>query len=188
MNSAASALQTVSRQWWTLVVRGVLAILFGVIAFISPQTTILALVWLIGAYFIVDGVMAIIDLIMSRGTRGRWWMVLIEGIIGIVAGVLAFVWPGLTAVVLIYLIAAWAVLTGILEIVAAIQLRKEIEGEWILALGGILSIVLGVVLFLFPAGGAVALVWLIGAYAILFGILMIVLGFRLRGMQNTAPA
>ena len=110
----------------------------------------------------------------------RWWLFLLQGIAGIIVGIMAFVWPGITALVLLYIIAAWAIVTGICEIVAAVQLRKEIEGEWLLGLGGIASVVFSVLLVAFPGAGALAVVWIIGAYSILFGILLLTLAFRLR--------
>lgn len=115
-----------------------------------------------------------------------WWVLLSEGILGIVLGVLTLVWPGITALVLLVFIAVWAVLTGIMEIAAAIQLRQEIQGEWLLALGGALSILWGIILFVRPGAGALAIAWLIGVFAILFGIALIALAFRVRGLGERA--
>ncbi len=135
---------------------------------------------LFGAYALVDGILAIVSTFRS----GEWWPPLLEGTVGITAGVGAFLWPGITALALLYLIAAWAILTGILEIVAAIRLRKVIENEWWLALGDVASVILGVIMVATPEAGALGLVWAIGAYALLFGITLIALGFRLRGLRD----
>jgi uncharacterized membrane protein HdeD (DUF308 family) len=169
-----------SRNWWMLAVRGVVAVLFGIMAFIWPGLTLWALVFLFGAYVLLDGVFALVSAFTGRETDDRWWVLLLEGVAGVAAGLIAFIWPGMTAFVLVYLIAAWAIVTGIIEIAAAIRLRKEIEGEWILALSGLASIIFGVLMILWPGAGALAVVWLIAAYAIFFGILLIFLAFRVR--------
>ena len=155
--------------------------MFGVLVLAWPGISLYVLVLLFAAYTFFDGFFAVLSAI-SRAAEGRarWWPMLLEGIAGIAVGVLAAVWPGLTALVLLYLIAAWAIVTGIFEIVEAVRLRKEIKGEWLLALGGIASLVFGVILVLFPGAGALAVVWLIGAYSILFGIVLLVLAFRLQ--------
>ena len=178
-------LGTISRNWWLLALRGVLAIIFGVIAIAKPDIAILTLVLIFGAYAFVDGVFAIGAAVMGGGAEGRWLPLLIEGVLGILVGLIVFFWPGLTALVIIYFIAGWALLTGLLEIVAAIQLRREIDNEWMLILGGLLSVVFGVLLILSPAGGLIALTILMGVYAIIFGVLMIVLGLRVKGMAGT---
>ena len=172
--------------WWALVLRGIFAIAFGVLAFVWPHITLTALVFLWGAYALVDGAFAVAAGVKSYGENKRWWLLLIEGILGVIAGVLAFVIPGITALVLLMLIAAWAIVTGAFEIAAAIQLRKHITGEWLLALAGVASILFGVLLVLNPGAGALAVVWMIGAYAIVFGCLLIALGFRLHGMVKSA--
>ena len=175
-----------TNSWWALVIRGIAAIGFGVLAFIWPNITLAALVFLWGAYALVDGVFAIAAGIKSHGENKRWLVLLIEGILSVVAGVLAFVIPGITALVLLMLIAAWAIVTGAFEIVAAIQLRKYIRGEWLLAIAGGASILFGVALLLNPIAGALAVVWLIGAYAIVFGVLLIALGLRLHSLIRSA--
>ena len=175
-------LETLTRNWWVLAVRGALAVLFGLLAIIWPEITVLALVLLFGAYALVDGVLALYTALFDRGRpggRGAGWLVL-EGVAGVLAAIGAFVWPGITALVLLYLIAAWALVTGVAEILAAIRLRREIEGEWLLILSGALSILFGILAFAFPGAGALAVVWLIAAYAIAFGVVMVVLAFRLR--------
>jgi|SRR5882724_5733601 len=169
-----------TRNWWALAIRGVAAVIFGIIAFALPRVTLTALIFLFGAYAVVDGVFAIIAAVNASGKFKRWWALLLEGILGIIAGIIASVMPGITALVLLYLIAIWAVLTGGFEIGTAIRLRKEIPGEWLMVLSGIFSIVFGVLLALFPGPGAVAVVWWIGTYAMLFGALLLALAFRLR--------
>jgi uncharacterized membrane protein HdeD (DUF308 family) len=172
------------RNWWLYAVRGVVAVIFGIMALAWPKETILTLVLLFGAYALVDGTFAVFAGVASRRYFERWWAVLLEGLVGIIIGLLTFFWPNITALALLYLIAAWALITGILEIVAAIQLRRVITGEWMLVLGGLLSIILGVLLFVFPGAGAVSVVWLIGIYAIVFGISEIIFAFRLRSLRR----
>jgi uncharacterized membrane protein HdeD (DUF308 family) len=173
-----------ARNWWLLAIRGVAAILFGIGAFLWPEITLAVLVLLFGAYALVDGIFAVVAGISVRKEQERWWMMVLEGVAGIIIGVLTFLWPGVTALVLLYLIAAWSIVTGAFEIAAAIRLRQEIEGEWLLALAGIASLIFGVLLAILPGPGALALIWLIGSYAIVFGILMLVLAFRLRGVRD----
>lgn len=173
-----------SRYWWVIALRGLFALIFGVLAFVWPDLTLTALVLLFGAYALVDGVFAIVTGVQSRGRKPRWWAGLLEGLVGVAIGTLTFLWPEVTALALLYLIAFWATLTGVLEIWAAVELRREIQGEWLLILSGLASLVLGVLLVIQPGAGAVALVWLIGSYAVLFGILLIALGFRLRSWRT----
>jgi uncharacterized membrane protein HdeD (DUF308 family) len=179
-------MMSLSQNWWMMILRGVLAIMFGVAAFVWPGLTWFSLVVLFGAYVLVDGVIALVAGLQNVGDSPRWWVFLLEGIVGIAAGITAFLWPGLTAYVLLMVIASWAIITGILEIAAAIRLRREITNEWALALGGLLSIGLGVLLFMRPVLGGLALVWTIGAYALIFGVLLIALGFRLRSANVPA--
>jgi uncharacterized membrane protein HdeD (DUF308 family) len=171
-------------KWWLFALRGLLAVIFGILAFVWPGLTLQALVLLFGAYALVDGIFAVTAGIVSIGSFRRWWAVLLEGMAGIIVGLTAFFWPNITGLVFLYFIAAWAVVTGVFEIVAAIQLRSVISGEWRMVLSGILSILFGVLLFVFPGAGALSLVWLIGFYAIVFGITLIVFAFRLRGLQR----
>ncbi len=174
----------VARWWWTFILRGVLAILFGVIAFISPPATIAALVLLFGAWALVDGVFHIAGAMQHRTMERSWWLTVLEGVISIAVGLLALAFPDIAAASLLLLISAWSIVTGVIEIVLAIRLREQITGELWLAIGGILSIVFGVLLFLFPAAGALTIVWIIGAFAIVFGISLIILGWRLRGVHQ----
>lgn len=171
--------------WWALVLRGIAAIAFGVLAFVWPAITLTALVFLWGAYALVDGAFAIAAGAKSYGESKRWWVLLLEGILGVAAGLVAFMMPSITALVLLILIAAWAVVTGAFEIAAAIQLRKEIKGEWLLALAGVASILFGLALMLNPGVGALAVLWLIGAYSIVFGVLLIALGVKLHGLVRS---
>jgi uncharacterized membrane protein HdeD (DUF308 family) len=174
-------LPVLARNWWALVLRGLAAILFGVLAFAWPGITLFVLVLFFGAYMLVDGIFAIVAAVRAAGEEDRWWLLLIQGILGVLAGLVAIFWPGLTALALLYFIAAWAIVTGIMEIVAAIRLRREIEGEWALALSGALSVLFGVLLVVLPApAGLLSLVWLIGAYAVATGVLLLILGFRVR--------
>jgi uncharacterized membrane protein HdeD (DUF308 family) len=174
------AVETASRHWWAFALRGLVAILFGVLAFAWPGVTLQVLVLLWGAFVFVDGVLALVSAI--RTDNDHRWGLLLEGIVGIGAGVVTFLYPGLTALVLLYIIAVWALLTGILELVAAVRLRKVIQNEWWLALTGVLSVLFGLVLLAAPGAGALAVVWLIAAYAIVFGILNLALALRLHGM------
>jgi uncharacterized membrane protein HdeD (DUF308 family) len=177
---------SMARYWWAFALRGLAAIVFGVLALIWPGITATVLVIMFGAYALWDGVFDLIAAFRTEGSR-RWALVL-EGIIGILAGLAAFFWPGVATFALLYIIAGWAVVTGILEILTAIRLREEIEGEWMLMLAGALSIIFGIALALWPAAGVMALTWMIGGYAILFGILLIVLAFRLRGLRQGREA
>ena len=179
---------TLSRNWWLVVLRGVLGIAFGVITFVAPAISLAALVLLFGAYAFADGVLAIASAVRRRTTTDRWWILLLEGLVGIGAGLVTLFLPGITALVLLYIIAGWAVATGILELVAAVRLRKEIKHEWLLALSGIASVAFGVLIALFPGAGALALVIWIGAYAFVFGALLVALGVRLRGLGRSRTA
>jgi uncharacterized membrane protein HdeD (DUF308 family) len=169
-----------ARNWWVVALRGVVAIIFGLLTFVLPGITLAALVLLFGAYAIVEGIFNVIAAVRARPGAAPWWALLLEGLVSIGAGVVTFIWPGLTALVLLYVIAVWAVITGVLEIAAAIRLRKVMTGEWWLALSGVLSIVFGALLMIAPAAGALVVVLWIGAYAIVFGALLIGLALRLR--------
>jgi uncharacterized membrane protein HdeD (DUF308 family) len=169
--------------WWLILLRGLCAIAFGVLTFIWPGVTLLTLVIFYGAYALVDGVLAIIAAIKGGTPIPRWWLLLV-GLCGIAAGVATFLWPGLTALILLFLIAGWSLVVGVLQIVGAIALRKEIEGEWLLILSGVLSVVFGLLLFARPGQGALALLIVIGCYAVLYGIVMVAFAFRLRGHRH----
>ena len=185
---AVVATAELSRWWWTFILRGVLAILFGIVAFISPPATIAVLVLLFGAWALVDGAFDIVAALQHRTMDRSWWLTILEGIVGIVAGLLALAFPGIAASALLVLIAAWSIVTGVIEVALAIRLREQITGELWLAIAGLLSIAFGVLLFLFPAAGALTIVWIIGAFAIAFGISLIALGWRLRGIHQRMAA
>jgi uncharacterized membrane protein HdeD (DUF308 family) len=167
--------------WWLFLLRGVASIIFGLLAFIWPGLTLVALSFLWGAYAIVDGGIALWAAISGRGAEiaPRWWLTIV-GIAGLLAGLVAFASPELTALVLLMFIAGWAIVIGAMEIWGAVQLRKEIEGEWWLILSGLLSIAFGILLIAWPGSGALALVWVIGSFAILHGCALIALAFRLK--------
>ncbi|HZQ61094.1 MAG TPA: HdeD family acid-resistance protein [Casimicrobiaceae bacterium] len=172
------------RSWWMLALRGILAIAFGVLAFVWPGLTLLWLVAFFAAYAIVGGVASLAAGVSQRGQDEDWWLLLLLGIVGIVAGAIAIMHPGITALVLVLIMGANALVTGVLDIVMAIRLRKVMRGEWLLMLAGAISIVFGVWVFLYPGAGALALVWLISIYAIATGILLLALAFRARAWRS----
>ena len=178
-------IQNATGHWWAFALRGVVAILFGLLAFAWPGVTLIVLVELWGAFALIDGALSLVA--AFRMGDSHHWALLLEGIVGIAAGVVTFVWPGLTALALVYIIAAWALITGVLEVITAIRLRKVINNEWLLALSGVLSFVFGVVLAVAPGAGALALIWLIAIYAIIFGVLLLALAFRLHGLADRRP-
>lgn len=186
MGFDTSATLELARWWWTFILRGVVAIIIGVAAFLVPPFGIGLLVGLFAAWALLDGIGSIVVGIRTRRRDRNWWLEIVEGIVGIVAGVIALAFPRFAAQVLVLLIAAWAIVTGIFEIVAAIRLRQEIEGEVWLALAGVASVLFGAMLVLFPAAGALSVAWLIGAGAVVFGAFMIALGLRLRRLQQRA--
>jgi uncharacterized membrane protein HdeD (DUF308 family) len=184
MDGTATMVDTFRLNWWLLALRGLVAVLFGVLAFVWPGATLITLVWLFGAFALVNGLLSLI--LAAKAPKGypRIGSLILGGLLGILAGLLTFVMPGITALGLLMLIAAWAIVTGIMEVVAAIRLRKIIANEWLLILAGIASVAFGVILFLQPAAGALALIWWIGAWALVFGILLIVLAFRMRNWKG----
>jgi uncharacterized membrane protein HdeD (DUF308 family) len=175
--------QVLIRNWWAFALRGALGIVVGLAAFLFPGIALGALVLLFSAYAVVDGVFAVVAGVRAAEHHERWGALLLEGIAGIAVGVLAFVWPALTALVLLYLIAVWSIIRGALKIAAAIRLRRTIQGEWLLGLNGAFSVLFGILLIAMPAIGLLTLVWLVGAYAVIFGALLLVLAFRLRRRQ-----
>jgi len=177
-------IEWISRFWWAVVLRGVLAVVFGVVAIAWPDITLLALVFLFGAYALVNGVFAVVSAAAGgRATAGRGWLI-VEGAVSILVGLAAFVWPGVTTLVLLWLIAAWALLVGVLEIAAAIIWRREIRFEWLLALAGVLSVLFAIALVVWPERSVLALVFLIGVFAIGYGVLLIGSGLRLRQIHR----
>jgi uncharacterized membrane protein HdeD (DUF308 family) len=169
--------------WWTLLLRGIVAVLFGLMAIIWPGLTLAVLVILYGAYALVDGAFALVaGFRAERGTRRS--LLLVEGVLGVLAGLVALFWPDITAFVLLYIIAFWAILAGVMRIIAAVTLRQEIDNEWSMGLSGVLSVVLGLILAVLPGVGLVSLAWLIGVFALGVGITLIVLAFRVRGQRS----
>jgi len=183
-------LEHLGRNWGWIVLRGVAAVLFGILAFALPGITLAALVIVWGAYALADGILALIAAYRVRDQGKPFWSLVIVGLLGIAAGIVTFIWPGMTALLLLMFIAAWAVVMGIFQIIAAIRLRKEIQNEWLLGLSGVLSVLFGIIMFVQPGAGALAVIWVIGAYAIVFGALLIWLGLRLkkRSESRTSPA
>jgi uncharacterized membrane protein HdeD (DUF308 family) len=179
--AGSGMLSSLAQNWWMLLLRGIAAIVFGVLAFVWPGITLLSLTILWGAYAISDGAFAFAAGIGGKGfeTSARWWLALV-GLCGILAGILTFVVPGMTELLLLMYIASWAVVVGVLQVWGAIQLRKEIENEWLLALSGLLSIAVGVLVIAEPGAGALSVVWTIGSFAVLVGCLYIGLAFRLK--------
>ena len=173
--------------WWSFVLRGLVGVLFGLLTLFSPGMALASLVYAFGFYAIADGVFNIVAAFRRNNATADsqpWWALLVSGIVGILAGFTALFYPGITAIALVYVIAAWAVVTGILEIAAAIRLRRHVQGEWLLALTGVMSVVFGVFIAIFPGPGALAILAWIGAFATIYGILLIALGFRLRGWMR----
>jgi uncharacterized membrane protein HdeD (DUF308 family) len=175
-----------ARNWWSLVIRGVAAILVGIITFALPGITLAGLVILFGAYALLDGIFSIAGMVKAARSHERWGSLLLEGVAGIVAALVTIVWPAITALSLLYVIAAWAFVTGVLEIAAAIRLRRHISGEWMLALGGLLSVIFGALIVIFPLAGALAITFWVGAYCLIFGVVLMALGFRLRSWRREA--
>ena len=173
------------RNWWMPVVRGALGILFGLLVFAYPQAAVTVFVYLFGAYMLVDGIVALA--LAFDVSRGRGWL-LLSGIAGIAAGILTFLYPSATALALVYIVAAWAILTGIFEAVAALEWRQVLPDAWMLGLAGVLSVIVGVLLVSSPSAGLLAWAWLIGIYAIGYGVLYIVAGFRLKSLQPSQSA
>jgi uncharacterized membrane protein HdeD (DUF308 family) len=187
MNIIENRLTTIlSRTWWVLLLRGLVAIAFGILAWLQPGITLAALISLFGAYALVEGILGVWAAIAGRKENEVWFVLFLSGLVSIGIGILAFLAPGVTALVLLFYIAVWAIAKGVLEIAAAIRLRKEIEGEWRLALGGLASVALGVFLMVQPGAGALALLWLIATYAIVFGILLALLAIKVRRLGARA--
>jgi uncharacterized membrane protein HdeD (DUF308 family) len=178
----------VARNWWLWLIRGIVAILFGVLALRWPGDTLVVIGILFGAYALVDGILAILATIRAVETHQRWWPLLFEGVVGILIAVITFWDVRITLLALYFTIAAWAFITGVLEIVAAIHLRSHLANEFWLIIGGIASILFGVLMIWYPLAGALTFVWLISAYAIVFGILMIGFSLRLRGHSAALAA
>ena len=172
------------RNWWALLLRGVVAIVFAVLTWLQPATSLAALVLVFGIYVLADGVLGIWAAVANRRDNRHWWVLLLWGLVSVAIGVMTFIHPAITGLVLLMYIAAWAIVTGVLQIVAAIRLRKEIQGEWLMALSGVLSIVFGGLLVAQPGAGALAVAWIIAAYAFIFGVLLVMLAFKVRKLGH----
>ena len=168
------------RSWWVLLLRGAAAIIFGVLTWMQPAASAAALVLVFGAYVFVDGLPGIYTAIKSRQQSRHWWVVLLWGLTGVVVGVLTVINPAITALVLTIYIGVWALMTGVLQIVAALRLRKEIQGEWVLVLGGLLSVLFGIFVLMQPGAGMMAMLWVLATYAVIFGVLMVILAFKIK--------
>ena len=175
-------------QWWVLLLRGILAVLFGIIAISYANFTALAIfIWFV-FYAIADGIFHVYMSYMHKDDNDKWWLGFLGGVFSILVGIAAFTWPQLTAILLLMFIGAKAVFEGIIMVVTAIQLRKEVKGEWLLILGGAIAIIFGLYMFLNPVIGGLALLWIVGIYAIVVGLVLIVQAFRMRGLNKSAPA
>ncbi|MFI7680314.1 HdeD family acid-resistance protein [Actinophytocola sp. NPDC049390] len=174
-------LELLSRRWHLVVLRGVVAVLFGILAIAWPGITVLALALLFGIYTLLDGITSIV-MGVGQGTDRAYLITL--GVLGVAAGVIALVWPRITVIALLVVIAVWAIVAGVMQIAAAIRLRKVIRDEWFLALSGIVALVLGLLLIVQPAAGAIALVIAIATFAVVWGLILVVLGFRLRTLAS----
>jgi uncharacterized membrane protein HdeD (DUF308 family) len=174
------------RNWWSLVIRGVVGVLLGVITFARPGITLTAIVLMFGAYALVDGVVSIAGAAKAVSAHERWGALVFEGVVGIVAAVVTVLWPAITALVLVSIIGAWALITGVFEIAAAIRLRRHVTGEWLMALSGIASVVFGFLVLVAPLAGALVIALWLGVYAFIFGVILIGLGFRLRSLHHSS--
>jgi uncharacterized membrane protein HdeD (DUF308 family) len=172
-------LHALARNWWLLLLRGIAALVFGVLTFAWPGVTLLTLVLFYGAFALADGVLAVAAAVMGGAPAPRWWLAVV-GLLGIAAGVLTFMWPGITGLLLLFFIAGWAIASGVMQIVGAIRLRHEIDNEWWLVAGGVVSVLFGMLLLLQPGAGALALIFVIGAYALIEGIILVMFSLKLR--------
>jgi uncharacterized membrane protein HdeD (DUF308 family) len=177
-------LEKISRNWWMFALRGLVAIIFGILALIWHEQVLKALVLVFGAFALVNGIMTVFTGLSSAPYFARWWVLLLEGLAGVFCGLMGIFMPDITTRALMYLIAAWVLFTGISEIAVAIQFRSVLKDEWMLVLGGLLSIVFGGLLVVFPAAGAVSMTWMIGFYAIFFGSSEMIFAFRLHGLRR----
>ncbi len=175
-----SATQTTQSNWWLMLLRGVFAVIFGLIALADPGIALLALIYVFGAYALIDGILAVTVAVMERRSLPRWGWLVVEGVVSIIVGILAFAWPGETALILLYIVAAWAIVTGIMELAAAFTVRSLLLG-----LTGVLSLAFGIILFVHPGAGLLSILWLLGIYAIVFGIVLIVHAFQLHSQPSS---
>jgi uncharacterized membrane protein HdeD (DUF308 family) len=176
---------SLAKNWWSLVIRGLVGIIVGVVTFIRPGMTLALLIFLFAAYALVDGIVDLAGAIHAIAARERWGALMLEGFAGIGAAVVAVLWPKMTLLVLIWVIAAWAIIIGIAEIAAAIRLRRHVSGEWLLVLRGVAAVIFGVLMAAVPHAGALVIAIWFGAFAFIFGIVLVALGFRLRSWDRT---
>jgi uncharacterized membrane protein HdeD (DUF308 family) len=181
-------LTLLSKNWWIFLLRGIFAILFGLMAFAWPGLTLATLVVFFGAWALVSGCFALFGAFSGRASGGDWWVLLLHGLLGVVVGVLTFRSPGITAIAVLWYIAFWAIVTGVIEVATAIRLRKEIRGEGWIMLAGIASVIFGALLLAYPGAGALALITLIAAYAVVLGVILVVASLRLRKLGSPAAA
>lgn len=179
---------SISEHWWILLLRGIIAVLFGLAIFAMPGLTLVLFVLLFGAFALADGILLIVDSLMNKNTNGRWWLRLLQGVVAILAGIAVFVWPGISALILLYVIAFNAIFGGTFQAISAFIFRKAIRGELLLIAGGIISVIFGVLLIMYPLSGALALVKVIGIFETFYGILLMVMSFDLLSMGKSAPA
>jgi uncharacterized membrane protein HdeD (DUF308 family) len=177
-------LRTLARNWWAIVLRGIFAVLFGIGTFLWPGITLAVLVLLLGGYLVVDGILAVLWALARRNEGSFSWELFLVGLASLGAGIVTLLWPGVTALALLWVIAVWAIVRGIFEILAAFHLRRELKNEWLLVLNGAVTVLFGLVLIFAPVAGILAALWMIGSFAIVAGILMIILGFRLKGLKD----
>lgn len=181
-----AATKAMARWWWTFILRGLVAVAFGLLALLLPALAVLTLVALFGFWALLEGMTSFLAGLRMRARSKNWWLEVLEGVVSIAAGVLALLFPGFTAEILRYLIAAWAIVIGVFQVYMAIRLREEIRGEFWLGLAGVAAVIFGISMILFPAAGVLSLVWLIGSFAIAFGVFLVVLGWRLRRIDELA--
>ncbi len=177
-------LETLARRWWVVLLRGIVAMVFGIMALFLPTATLAALVMFLGAFMLIDGMFAAAFAIWNRSHFSAWWLMLLEGLSGVLLGLIALFWPGLTAVLLILLAAFWILLASVLRIVLAFRWRAMIENEWRWILGGVIGIVFGALLIAYPGAGLVWLAWMLGLFALFFGGAMVAFAFRLKGLRD----
>ena len=180
--------KTVSRVWWAMALRGVLAILFGIVALVYTGRTLLALIYVFGVFAVLGGITAIVAAVRAGEAHLRWGWLAFSGIVGVAAGIVSFVWPGITALAVVLVVAVWAIISGVAEIAFALQWPDTLAHSWLAALSGALSVVFGVLLAVWPRSGAVSLTWLLGIYAILYGATLLYYGYRLQILQQEVRA
>jgi uncharacterized membrane protein HdeD (DUF308 family) len=181
-------IRVLARNWWALALRGLFAVLFGIATFVWPGMALTFLIALFAIYAILDGIFSLMAGVWAAEAHMRWWPFVLSGLASLLTGILAIAWPGVTALVLLYFIAAWAILTGAFTIAAAVRMRKEIDNEWLLIITGALSVIFGLLLYASPGSGILTLLWILGAFALVIGALQLALAFRLRSLAGPAPA